>query len=138
GRRRSALTLIFRPDLRTAVWVLRRTGQSQQTELPDLHPRPQRDRRVVEVGCVERDVSSEARVDEAGRRMRQQAEPAERRLALEAAREIDGKRAPRQRRTQDDLTRMEDERLAFFGLDQAGQIVLAGRRIDMRIAGVVE
>src|SRR3954465_3460695 len=35
-RRRPSLTLILRADLGAAVRVFRRTGQSQQAELPDL------------------------------------------------------------------------------------------------------
>ena len=33
---------------------------------------------------------------------------------------------------------MQDERLALLRLDQAGQIVLARRRVDVGVAGVVE
>ena len=52
-----------------------------------------------------------ARVDEAGGRVDQQAESAERALALEAGDEVVGERDPLERRAEDELAGMQDERL---------------------------
>src|ERR1700712_3896403 len=76
-RGRPALALVLRANFRAAVGVLGRTGQTQQAELADLHSRPQRDREVGDVGPLERDVSAEPRIDEAGRRVGQQAQTTE-------------------------------------------------------------
>src|SRR5262249_29645119 len=92
-RRGAALALILRAGFRAAVWVFGRAGQPEKAELTDLHARPQRDRQVGDVGKLEGDVPAEARVDETRRRVRQQAEAAEQRLAFQTPGEVDGQRA---------------------------------------------
>ena len=57
--------------------MLGRAGQAEQAELADLHSGPQGDRQVGDVRQLQRDVAGKARVDEAGGRVRQQAEAAQ-------------------------------------------------------------
>src|SRR5262245_18324186 len=68
-----------------AVGVLGRRTQPEDAELADLHPGPEHDRQVRDVAQLQRDVAGEARVDEARRRVGQQPEAAEARLALQPA-----------------------------------------------------
>jgi hypothetical protein len=63
--------------------VLGGAGEAEEAELADLHARPQLDRQGGDVGELEGDVAGEARVDEARRRVREQAQAAEAGLALE-------------------------------------------------------
>src|SRR5258705_127786 len=84
------------------------------------------------------DVAEKAGVDEARGRGGQQAEPAERRLALEPACEIVGQCAQFQGRAEDELAGMQYEGLAGLRLHEAGELVLPDRRVDVGVAGVVE
>ena len=77
-------------------------------------------------------------IDEARGRMGQEAEPAEGRLAFQPACQVVGQGAPLERRAEDELTGVQDEGLALLRLDQAGEIVLPDRRVDVRVSGVVE
>jgi hypothetical protein len=83
-------------------------------------------------------VAGEARVDEARRRVRQQAEPAERGLSLHPGRDVVGQRHDLVGRPQDELPRVQDERLVALGLDLAGEVRLVGGRVDVRVAVVLE
>lgn len=58
--------------------MFRRTGQAQNAQLADLHAWPQGDRQVSNIGQFERDVATEARINETRGRVRQQAQPAQR------------------------------------------------------------
>ena len=71
-----------------------------------------------------------ARVDEPRGAVDQQAEAPEARLALQAGDEIVGQRDALERGAEDELTRMEDERLPFRDLDELGQILLGLLRVD--------
>ena len=78
----------------------------------------------------------EARVDEAGRRVDEQAEPAEARLALDAGRR--GRRAadPLRRGAEHELAGVQDERVVVGDLDQLGEVALVHLHVDDP-AGVV-
>src|SRR5205814_5786013 len=76
------LALVLRAEALGAVRRLRRLGQLDERELADLHPVVDRDREVRDVGELERDVPVPARVDEPGRGVNEQPEPAETRLSL--------------------------------------------------------
>ena len=93
------------------VRVLGRRAEPEEAELADLHAGPEHDRQRRDVGQLEGDVAGEARVDEAGRRVGQQAEPAERALALDARGEVVGQRHGLERRAEDELARVQDERV---------------------------
>ena len=71
---------------RGARRAARRPVERHEGELSDRLPGPEHDRDAGEVGDLEREVAAEARVDEAGRRVDDQPEPAERALALDPAR----------------------------------------------------
>ena len=79
-----------------------------------------------------------ARVDEAGRRVDQQAEPAEGALPFESRDEIVREPDAFQRGAQNELARMEDERRSVLDLDELGQVLLRLANIDIGVAGVVE
>ena len=77
-------------------------------------------------------------VDEAGGRVGEQAEAAQRRLALEPAGDVVGQRDDLVRRAEHELARVQDERLVAVRLDQAGEVGLLGARVDVRVAVVLE
>src|SRR6201997_2759964 len=137
-RSRSPLTLVLRAGARTAVRMFGRAGQPQDTQLPDLHARPQSDGQIGDVGQLERDVTTETGVDEACSRVRQQTQPAQRRFALQPAREVVGQGEELQRRAEHELTRVQDEGFSLDGLHQAGQLILLLGGVDVGVAGVVE
>src|SRR5699024_11261053 len=83
GGGRAALALVLRAGGGAAVGRLRGAGQTEQAQLPDLHPGPQGDGQVRDIGELERDVPAEAGIDEAGGRVGEEAESPERRLPLE-------------------------------------------------------
>ena len=80
----------------------------------------------------------EAGVDEARRRVDQEAEPPERRLSLEPRDEIVGEPHALQRRAEHELAGMEDERLVRGDLDELRQLLLLELHVDVRVAGVPE
>ena len=77
--------------------------EPEEAELPDLHPGVELDRERGHVRQLERHVPGEAGVDEAGGRVGEQAEPAERRLALDAGRDVVRQGAHLVRRAQHEL-----------------------------------
>src|SRR4051812_29012275 len=81
-RGRPPLALVARAVLLAPVRVLGRRREPEEAELADLHAGPQLDRQGRDVRQLERHVAGEAGVDEPGSRVGEQAEPAERRLAL--------------------------------------------------------
>jgi hypothetical protein len=134
----SPLTLILRSGPRSAVRVLGGTGQPQDAQLANLHPRPERDRQIGHVGELQRDVTAKAGVDEAGGRVGQQTKPSERRFPLQPARQVVRQGAQLQRRTQHELPGVQHERFSVDRLDQARQVVLLLRRVDVCVPRVVE
>ena len=118
--------------------MLRRRAESEEAQLPDLHARPELDRQGGHVGQLQRDVAGEAGVDEPRSRMGQQPEPPERRLALEPGRDVVRQRHDFVRRREDELPWMQDERLVGIRLDEAGQLRLLDRRVDVGVTMVLE
>src|SRR5690554_2535952 len=125
-RCRPALALVAGSVLRAAVRVLRRAREAEEAQLADLHPGPQHDREGRDVAQLERDVTAEARVDEPCRGVGEQAQPPQRGLALEARGDVVGQRDGLVRRAQDELARVQDERLALRDLHEPGQVRLVG------------
>jgi hypothetical protein len=68
----------------------------------------------------------------------QQAQPSQRALALEPGDEIVRKANALERRAENELARVEDERPVVVDLDQLSQLVLGLLDVDEGIAGVVE
>jgi len=118
--------------------MLGRTGQLEETQLPDLHARPERDRQVGDVGQLERDVPLKTRIDEPGGRVSEQPKPPKGGLPFKPAsqviRQLDGLKG----RPEHELPRMQHERRVVNSLDQSGQVILLLPRIDVRVLGVVE
>ena len=69
--------------------------------------------------------------------MDEEAEPSERRLALEPRDQIVGEGDPLQGRAENELPRVQDERL-LLDLDQLGEVRLLLLHVDVRMTGVVE
>ena len=81
----------------------------------------------------------EAAVHEARGRVDQEAEPAQARLALEAADQVVGELHVLERLPEHELARVEDERLlAVLDLHQLGEVVHRLAHVDVGVAGVVE
>jgi hypothetical protein len=68
----------------------------------------------------------------------EQTEAAERALAFEPRHQVVGQRHPLERRSEHELTRVEDERLVVADLDLFGQLLLRLLDVDERVARVVE
>ena len=120
-----------------AVGRVGRGRELEEADLPDLHARVDRDGQVRHVGELERQVAVPARVHVAGRRVDQQAEPAEARLALQARDEVVGDRDALQRGPQHELPGMQDERLVGLRLDELGEVLLL-LHVDERVPVVAE
>ena len=135
---RSALALVAVAVLAGTVGVFGGRGQPEEAELADLHARPQLDGQRGHVGQFQRHVAGETGVDEARGGVRQQAEPAQGGLALEAGRDVVRKADSLVGGAQNELARVQDERLALLHLHEAGQFGLFLGRVDMRVLVVVE
>ena len=132
------LALVPRPVLRRPVRMLCGRAELEEAQLTDLHAWPELHRQRRHVGQLERDVAREAGIDEARRRVREQPEPAERRLPLEPGRDSGAERDPLERRAQDEFARVQHEWLVDGGLDEASEVRLLHRRVDRGVAVVLE
>jgi hypothetical protein len=79
-------------------------------------------------------VAFEPGIDEASRRVDEQPETSQRRLALQPGHNVDSEPDSLQRRSEDEFSGVEHERLFFGHFDQLGQVCLRGPRIDLRVA----
>src|SRR5213080_1006972 len=66
-RCRAALALVFRPCGIASIGMLGGGAHPQKRDLPDLHPRIDRDRQVRDVRELEREMPVEPGIHEAGR-----------------------------------------------------------------------
>jgi NAD+ synthase len=136
--RRPPLALVARRVLGRSVGLLGRRRQPDETELADLHAGPELDRQCRDVRQLERDVSTESRVDEACGGVGEKAEPTKRALAFQTRGHVIRKRHEFVGGTEHELPRMQDERLIGRGLDEPGEIGLVDSRVDEWILVVVE
>ena len=83
-------------------------------------------------------MTREAGIDESGGGVREQAEPAQRGLALESPRDVVGESHDLVRRSKHELARMQDEGLIRTHLDELGEVGLLLSGIDVRVAVVLE
>src|SRR5215207_330544 len=113
--------------------MLRRAGQVEEAQLTDLHARPELDRERRHVRQLERHVPGEPGVDEARGRVGQQAQAAERTLALQSRRDVITERHGLVGRREYELAGMQNERLVALGLDQPGEVRLFLRWVDVRV-----
>src|SRR5437588_2458663 len=134
----SILALVLAADLGAPVGPLDRTVEPQERELPDRHAVVDVDRQVRDVGELEREVAGEAGVDEAGGGVDQQPDPAERALALQAGHQVVRQLDALERLREDELARVEDERLARGDLEGLGDVLQRLADVDERVADVVE
>ena len=79
-----------------------------------------------------------AGIHEAGRRVDEEAEPAQGALAVQPRDEVVWQPDSLQRRAEDELSRMEDESPVLGDLDQLGEVLLFLPDVDERISVVVE
>src|SRR6266536_3241446 len=134
----TALALVLAPPVLRPVRAVGRRGQPEERDLADLHAGVDRDRKVGDVGELEGEVAVPPGVDVAGRGVDEQAEPAERRLALQAGHEVVGEPDPLEGRSEDELAGVEDEGGVALDGDQLGQVGHGGLHVDEGVAGVVE
>src|SRR5699024_821663 len=110
GGGRTALTLVpVARSLRTAG-VDRRGAETEEAQSSELHAGPQCDRKGRDIGQLQSDVSAELGIDEAGGRVREQAEPTQRGLAIEAGGYVIGQGHELVAGGEDELAGVEDER----------------------------
>ena len=83
-------------------------------------------------------MTAEPGVDEAGRRVREQAESTEGRLALQATGDVIGQRDDLVGRGEGELARVQDERLAALGHDLTREVDLLLGGVDVGVAVVLE
>src|SRR5690606_23281676 len=111
GRRGTALALIAGTLRSGPVGPFGRRAETEEAQLPDLHPGIELDRQGGDVGELQGDVSFETGVDESGGGVREQPQTPQGRLALQpggdALREPDAFQGG----AQDEFTRMQDEGL---------------------------
>ena len=138
GRGRSALPEVAVEVPGAAVRAFGGVVSSEEAQLPDLHAGPQRHREGGHVGELEGDVSLEAGVDEAGRRVGQQAQATERALALEAGGDVIRQGDLLIGRGEHELPRMQHVRLVRVDGDLAGEVGLFAGGVDHRVLVVVE
>mgnify|MGYP007068565569 CR=1 FL=1 len=138
GGRRSALALVARAGGARAVGGLGRAGQAEEAQLPHLHPRPELDGHGGRVGQFQGDVPGEAGVDESGGGVGQQPQAPQARLALQTGGDVVGQGDALVGGAQDELPGVQDEGLVGPDVDEVGQPLLVGGRVDDRVAVVVE
>lgn len=138
GGRGAALALVAGGVLAGSVGLLGRRRQAEEAELADLHSGPELDGQRRDVRQLERDVAGEPGVDEAGGGVREEAETAERALALEARGDVVGQRDQLERGSEHELARVQDERLPRLRLDEARELGLVLGGVDVGVLVVVE
>src|SRR5690606_8894939 len=135
---RSALALIVRAVLLGAVRVVSRGGEPEERELTDLHAGPEHDRQGGDVGELESDVAAETGVDEAGRRVGEQPEPAKAGLALDPSRQVIREGDHLEGAREDELAGVENKSLVRVYLYETGEVGLVLGRVDVGVLVVVE
>jgi hypothetical protein len=128
----------MRPEVRVAVRALRRLVERHERQLGDRLARPEDDRHAREVGDLERERALEARVDEAGGGVHDEAEPPQRRLALDPRDHVVGQLDVLLRAAEDELAGVDDERFAVVDLDVLGEVLRRIGQVDRADAVVVE
>ena len=118
--------------------MLSRTRKLEQAQLADLHPGIQLDRQRRHVRKLQRHVTRKPRIDEPCGGVGEQAEAAERGLALKPAGDVVGQGDYLVGGTEHKLTGMQDEWLITLGLDQAGEVGLLDARVDVGVSVVLK
>ena len=108
--RRLDLALVVAAQVGVPVRALGRAVERHERELGDREPGIELDRDAREVRDLERQRAAEARVDEAGGRVDDEAEAPDRALALDARDDVVGQLDPLQRPPEDELAGVDDER----------------------------
>ncbi|GMU78917.1 MAG: hypothetical protein AMXMBFR46_17100 [Acidimicrobiia bacterium] len=106
------------------------SGHLEEGDLTDLHPGVEGDRQVGDVRQLEREVTVEPRVHEPRGRVGEQPEASERALAVETGGEVVGQHHPLERRRENELSRVEDERVGVAHLHELGEVLLGLLRVD--------
>ena len=135
---RAALALIMGAGAPGAVRVLGRRAELEEAHLPDLHAGPELDRKRRHVAQLQRDMPLETGVDEAGRRMCEDAQTAQRAFALQACRHRRVELDVLPRRAERELARMQDPRLVRSDVELLGQRPLVLGRIHVCVGMIVE
>ncbi len=136
--RRVDLALVVAAELLVAVGPLGRGVEGHQAELRDRQPRAKDDRDAVEVGDLERERAPEARVNEPGRCVHDQAEAAEARFSLDSRHDVIGELDELLGAAEHELVRMDHEGVAVFDRDVLGQVLRRIGEVDHLDPVVVE
>ena len=118
--------------------MLGRRGQLEEAHLADLHARPQLHRQRAHVRELQRDVSLESRIDEPGRRMRQDAQTPQRALAFQAGGDRVVQLDVLPGGAQREFAGVQDPRFIRSHFKLLGQRPLILRRIHVGVGVVVE
>lgn len=134
----AALALVAGGVLAGSVGLLGGRRQAEEAQLADLHAGPELDGQRRDVAELQGDVPGEPGVDEAGGGVREEPQAAKRALALEAGGDVVGQGDHLEGGSEDELARVQDERIPLLRLDEAGQLGLVLGGVDVGVLVVVE
>lgn len=126
----SALSLVLRTACTASVRMLGSGRHLDETHLPNLHARIERDRQRCDVGEFERDVPIEPGVDEPRCRVDDQSQPTEARLAVDPRHQVVGDCDALEGGTQHELSGVKHEHAVFRDRHQFGQVFLSLLDVD--------
>src|SRR5437773_1725072 len=101
------------PQIGVSVGPFGGSIEGHETELRDRQSGPQNDRHAVEVGDLEREAAAKAGVDEAGRGVDDQTEPAQTRFPFDSRDDVIGELDALDRPAEDELAGVDDELAAL-------------------------
>lgn len=118
--------------------MLSGTGQAEQTQLADLHPGIQQDRQGCDIGQFQGHMPAEARIDEPRSGVGEESEAAETALAFQPTSDVVGKGDDLVGAREHELSGVKHELIAGIHLNEAREVRLLGRRIDVGVLVVLE
>ena len=128
----------MRAEAAGTVGVLSRGGQVEEAQLPDLHAGVEQDRHRRRVRQLQSHVAREAGVNEARRRVGEQAKAAKGGLALKARGNVVAEGHQLVGGAQDELAGVQHEGLIGAHVDLMSEVRLVRRRVNHRVAVVIE
>src|SRR5262245_3782170 len=137
-RRRLPLPLVARAELGRAVRSLDSRRHLEERDLADAHAVVEGDREVRDVRQFECQVPLPTGIDVACGGMDKKPQPTQRTWPFQTCDKVIREFYPFERLTQDELARVEDERLIVSDREQLGQIGLFDPHVDVRVAVVPE
>ncbi len=135
---RGPLSLIVAAKSRTSVRTQRRSVERHERQLGDRQTWVEPDRHACQVVELERQRPLEARVAETRRRVDDQAQSPETRLALDPRDDVIGDLNPLERAPETELAGVDDERIAGWDDDLLSQVRRRVAQVDRRGPVVVK